>query len=55
MVVVVPAGTEVPSDVARDLTDALTAAGWLPGPSERDLLPDGSVLAALRTLWAEAG
>jgi hypothetical protein len=55
LVVVVPAGTEVASEVSGPLTEALTAAGWAPGPSDRDRLPDGSVLAALRTLWAEAG
>lgn len=55
LVVVVPAGTELRSDVAGGLAEALTSSGWYPGPSERELVPGGSVLAALRTLWAEAG
>lgn len=54
VVALVPVGRSLGTERRDALTEALIAAGWdqpAPGP---DGLPDGSVLAAVRTLWNEA-
>jgi len=55
VVVLVPAGGDLDDDDRAALAGALLDAGWEPPARGPDGLPGGSVLAALRTLWAEAG
>ena len=51
VVALVPAGDDLDDDRRDAVRAALTAAGWKTGASGPDGLPDGSVLAAIRTLW----
>ncbi len=53
VVLVVPAGTDVPAEQRSALAEAFLAAGWDPPSDGLDGLPSGGVLAAIRTLWAE--
>lgn len=56
VVVVVPIGRSVSGDVRTALEEKLIGSGWDPPPADGapDGLPDGSVLAAVRTLWNDA-
>lgn len=53
VVLVAPAGADVPEDQRRELSEALQAAGWDPPSAEPSGLPSGGVLAAVRTLWSQ--
>jgi hypothetical protein len=54
LVALVPAGAELDDGWRDTLRSALTGAGWNPPAGGPDGLPDGSVLAAVRTLWNES-
>ena len=54
VVALVPAGRELDGDQREALQQALTDAGWDPPAGGSDGLPDGSVLAAVRTLWNQS-
>lgn len=51
VVALVPAGGELDDDRRDALRDGFRAAGWENARGGPDGLPDGSVLAAVRTLW----
>jgi hypothetical protein len=51
VVALVPTGRELDDDRRDALREAFSAAGWEPARRGPDGLPDGSVLAAVRTLW----
>lgn len=54
LVVLVPRGDRLDDDIRADLVAAFGTAGWDPSTGGTDGLPDGSVLAAVRTLWNES-
>lgn len=54
VVLLVPTGEPLDDDRRRRLTEALLTVGWEP-PADGDAqLPEGGVLAAVRTLWKES-
>ncbi len=54
LVVLVRRGADLDGGLRADLAAAFVAAGWDPPADGSDGLPDGSVLAAVRTLWNQS-
>jgi hypothetical protein len=54
VVALVPAGSDLDEGRRQAIRAALVDAGWDPPARGPDGLPDGSVLAAVRTLWNES-